>query len=178
MPRVQGAPIIIDDSPNMTMPEIRSKARRIKKQHDLGLLVIDYLQLMTSGKRVENRQVEVSEFSRQIKLLAKELEIPVVAISQLNRGSEQRTDKTPQLSDLRESGSIEQDADIVMLLNRPDAHGHGESDRPGEADIIVAKNRSGPVNRVAVSFQGHYSRFTPMARSAEPPPGAAAGDFY
>jgi replicative DNA helicase len=177
MPRVQGAPIIIDDSPNMTMPEIRSKARRIKKQHDLGLLVIDYLQLMTSGKRVENRQVEVSEFSRQIKLLAKELEIPVVAISQLNRGSEQRTDKTPQLSDLRESGSIEQDADIVMLLNRPDAHGHGESDRPGEADIIIAKNRSGPVNRVAVSFQGHYSRFTPMARAAEPP-GAAAGDFF
>ena len=177
MPRVQGAPIIIDDSPNMTMPEIRSKARRIKKQHDLGLLVIDYLQLMTSGKRVENRQVEVSEFSRQIKLLAKELEIPVVAISQLNRGSEQRTDKTPQLSDLRESGSIEQDADIVMLLNRPDAHGHGESDRPGEADIIIAKNRSGPVNRVAVSFQGHYSRFTPMARTAEPP-GAAAGDFF
>ncbi|MGH3457301.1 replicative DNA helicase [Aeromicrobium sp.] len=175
--KVQGAPITIDDSPNMTMPEIRSKARRIKKQHGLGLLVIDYLQLMTSGKRVENRQVEVSEFSRQIKLLAKELEVPVVAISQLNRGSEQRTDKTPQLSDLRESGSIEQDADIVMLLNRPDAHGHGESERPGEADIIVAKNRSGPVNRVAVGFQGHYSRFTPMARDAEPP-GAAAGEFY
>jgi replicative DNA helicase len=162
----------------MTMPQIRSKARRIQKQYGLGLLVIDYLQLMTSGQKVENRQVEVSEFSRQIKLLAKELQVPVVAISQLNRGSEQRTDKTPQLSDLRESGSIEQDADIVMLLNRPDAHGHGESDRPGEADIIVAKNRSGPVNRVAVSFQGHYSRFTPMARSAEPPPGAAAGDFY
>ena len=176
--KVQGAPIVIDDSPNMTMPEIRSKARRIKKQYGLGLIVIDYLQLMTSGKRVENRQVEVSEFSRQIKLLAKELKVPVVAISQLNRGSEQRTDKTPQLSDLRESGSIEQDADIVLLLNRPDAHGAGESERPGEADIIIAKNRSGPVNRVAVSFQGHYSRFTPMARDAEPPPGAAAGDFY
>jgi len=179
MPRVQAAPMVIDDSPNMTMPEIRSKARRIKKQYGLGFLVIDYLQLMTSGKRVENRQVEVSEFSRQIKLLAKELDVPVVAISQLNRGSEQRTDKTPQLSDLRESGSIEQDADIVLLLNRPDAHGAGESDRPGEADIIIAKNRSGPVNRVAVSFQGHYSRFTPMARdAAEPATGAAAGDFY
>jgi replicative DNA helicase len=139
--------------------------------------VIDYLQLLTSGKRVENRHVEVSEFSRQIKLMAKELELPVIAISQLNRGSEQRTDKTPQLSDLRESGSIEQDADIVMLLNRPDAHGAGESERPGEADIILAKNRSGPVNKVAVSFQGHYSRFTPMARDAEPP-GAAAGDFF
>lgn len=177
MPRVQSAPLVIDDSPNMTMPEIRSKARRIKKQHGLDFMVIDYLQLMTSGKKVENRQVEVSEFSRQIKLLAKELEIPIVAISQLNRGSEQRTDKTPMLSDLRESGSIEQDADIVMLLNRPDASGAGESDRPGEADIIIAKNRSGPVNRVAVSFQGHYSRFTPMAREAEPP-GAAAGDYF
>ena len=179
MTRVQSAPITIDDSPNMTMPEIRSKARRIAKAAEgkLGLIVLDYLQLMTSGKKVENRQVEVSEFSRQIKLLAKELGVPIVAISQLNRGSEQRTDKRPQLSDLRESGSIEQDADIVMLLNRPDTHGAGESERPGEADIIVAKNRSGPVSSVAVSFQGHYSRFTPMAREAEVP-GAAAGEFY
>lgn len=177
--KVQSAPIVIDDSPNMTMPEIRSKARRIKKQHGLGLIVLDYLQLMTSGKRVENRQVEVSEFSRQIKLLAKELECPIVAISQLNRGSEQRTDKTPQLSDLRESGSIEQDADVVLLLNRPDAHGSGESERPGEADIIIAKNRSGPTNRVLVTFQGHYSKFAPMAREEEPPAGgAAAADFY
>ena len=175
---VQAAPIIIDDSPNMTLPEIRSKARRIKKQHGLDFIVLDYLQLMTSGKRVENRQVEVSEFSRQIKLLAKELEIPVVAISQLNRGSEQRTDKTPQLSDLRESGSIEQDADIVMLLNRPDQNSTGESERPGEGDIIVAKNRSGPVNRVAVLFQGHYSRFMPMAHDIEPDSGgASAADF-
>lgn len=178
MATVQAAPIVIDDSPNMTMPEIRSKARRIKKQHGLDFIVLDYLQLMTSGKKVESRQVEVSEFSRHIKLLAKELELPVVAISQLNRGSEQRTDKTPQLSDLRESGSIEQDADIVMLLNRPDAHGAGESERPGEADIIVAKNRSGPVNKVAVSFQGHYSRFTPMAREPEAASGGASGaDF-
>ncbi|MGZ5368444.1 MAG: replicative DNA helicase [Aeromicrobium sp.] len=177
MPKVQSANIVIDDSPNMTMPEIRSKARRIKKMHGLDYVVIDYLQLMTSGKKVENRQVEVSEFSRQIKLLAKELEVPIVAISQLNRGSEQRTDKTPVLSDLRESGSIEQDADIVMLLNRPDAHSHGESERPGEADIIIAKNRSGPTNKVSVSFQGHYSRFVPMAAEADS--GArAAGDFY
>ncbi|MGZ8717905.1 MAG: replicative DNA helicase, partial [Aeromicrobium sp.] len=177
MPKVQSANIVIDDSPNMTMPEIRSKARRIKKMHGLDFVVIDYLQLMTSGKKVENRQVEVSEFSRQIKLLAKELEVPIVAISQLNRGSEQRTDKTPVLSDLRESGSIEQDADIVMLLNRPDAHSHGESERPGEADIIIAKNRSGPTNKVSVSFQGHYSRFVPMAAEADS--GArAAGDFY
>lgn len=166
--RVQNAPIIVDDSPNMTMGEIRTKARRIKKDHGLDFMVIDYLQLMTSGKRVESRQVEVSEFSRSIKLLAKELDIPVVAISQLNRGSEQRTDKTPQLSDLRESGSIEQDADIVLLLNRPDAHSHGESERPGEADIIIAKNRSGPVSKLSVSFQGHYSRFVPMANDSPP----------
>lgn len=177
--KVQSASIVIDDSPNMTMAQIRSKARRIQKQHGLDLIVLDYLQLMTSGKRVESRQVEVSEFSRQIKLLAKELEIPIIAISQLNRGSEQRTDKTPQLSDLRESGSIEQDADIVMLLNRPDATGAGESERPGEADIIVAKNRSGPVNKVGVVFQGHYSRFAPAARDVEPPDGGgvSASDF-
>jgi replicative DNA helicase len=175
MPRVQSAPILIDDSPNLTMPEIRAKARRMRKQHGVGLIVIDYLQLMTSGRRVENRQVEVSEFSRQIKLLAKELEVPVVAISQLNRGSEQRTDKKPQLSDLRESGSIEQDADIVMMVHRPEMY--GESEREGEADIIVAKNRSGPTSGgIAVGFQGHYSRFVPMARQSTPPP--PSGDFF
>lgn len=176
--RVQIAPILIDDSPNMTMPQIRAKARRMKKQSDIGLIVIDYLQLMTSGKRVENRQVEVSEFSRQIKLLAKELQIPVVAISQLNRGSEQRTDKKPQLADLRESGSIEQDADIVLLVSRPELH--GETEREGEADLIVAKNRSGPAgSTIAVAFQGRYSRFVPMARQAGPPMVAAgAGDFF
>jgi len=176
MPRVQRGPILIDDSPNLTMPEIRSKARRMKKEHNIGLIVIDYLQLMSSGKRVENRQVEVSEFSRQIKLLAKELELPVVAISQLNRASEQAGDKKPQLSQLRESGSIEQDADIVILLNRPDMH--GESEREGEADLIVAKNRSGPTHGgIAVAFQGRYSRFAPMAVQSTPPP-AASGDFF
>ncbi len=184
--KVNGAPIVIDDSPNMTMPEIRAKARRIQKEHGLGLLVIDYLQLMTSGKKVENRQVEVSEFSRQIKLLAKELNVPIVAISQLNRGSEQRTDKTPMISDLRESGSIEQDADVVLLLHRGQRDGDesggapadGPRERIGEADIIVAKNRSGPTTKVAVSFQGHYSRFTPMAQDDGGAPAAAAGDFF
>ncbi|HEY2088679.1 MAG TPA: replicative DNA helicase, partial [Mycobacterium sp.] len=121
MAKISEAPLFVDDSPNLTMMEIRAKARRLKQRHDLKLLVVDYLQLMTSGRRVESRQQEVSEFSRQIKLLAKELEIPVVAISQLNRGPEQRTDKRPMLSDLRESGSIEQDADMVILLHRPDA---------------------------------------------------------
>jgi replicative DNA helicase len=175
MPRVQSAPILIDDSPNLTMPEIRGKARRMRKQHGIGLVVIDYLQLMTSGKRVENRQVEVSEFSRQIKLLAKELEIPVVAISQLNRMSEQGGDKKPQLSNLRESGSIEQDADIVLLVHRPELY--GDDERKGEADLIVAKNRSGPTDGgIAVGFQGHYSRFVPMAKQSTPPP--PSGDFF
>src|SRR5699024_10030327 len=116
MGRISEAPLFIDDSPNMSLMEIRAKCRRLKQRHDLKLAVIDYLQLMTSGKRVESRQQEVSEFSRALKLLAKELEVPVIALSQLNRGPEQRTDKKPAMSDLRESGSIEQDADMVILL--------------------------------------------------------------
>lgn len=163
MSEISEAPLYIDDSPNLTMMEIRAKARRLKQKADLRLVVIDYLQLMTSGKKVESRQQEVSEFSRQIKLLAKELEVPVVAMSQLNRGPEQRTDKKPQLSDLRESGSIEQDADMVVLLHRPDAF---ESDDPrgGEADLIVAKHRAGPTRTVTVAHQLHLSRFANMAK--------------
>ncbi len=162
MGEVSQAPLFIDDSPNMTMMEIRAKARRLKQRHDLKLIVIDYLQLMSSGKKVESRQLEVSEFSRQIKLLAKELELPVVALSQLNRGPEQRSDKRPMMSDLRESGSIEQDADLVVLLHREDAY-ERESERLGEADLIVAKHRNGQTKDVTVSFQGHYSRFVDMA---------------
>ena len=159
---VSEAPLFIDDSPNMTLMEIRAKCRRLKQRHDLRLVVVDYLQLMTSGKRVESRQQEVSEFSRSLKLLAKELEVPVIAISQLNRGPEQRTDKRPMLSDLRESGSLEQDADMVVLLHREDAY-EKESPRAGEADFIVAKHRNGPTATVTVAFQGHYSRFVDMA---------------
>jgi replicative DNA helicase len=117
---------------------------------------------MSSPKRVENRQQEVSEMSRSLKLLAKEIEVPVIALSQLNRGPEQRTDKKPMLSDLRESGSIEQDADVVILLHREDAY-ERESPRAGEADLIVAKHRNGPTATVTVAFQGHYSRFVDMA---------------
>ncbi len=160
---VSEAPLFIDDSPNMTLMEIRAKCRRLKQRHDLRLVVVDYMQLMTSGKRVESRQQEVSEFSRSLKLLAKELEVPVVAISQLNRGPEQRTDKKPMLSDLRESGSLEQDADMVVLLHREDAY-ERESPRAGEADFIVAKHRNGPTATVTVAFQGHYSRFVDMAQ--------------
>jgi replicative DNA helicase len=162
--QINEAPLFIDDSPNLTMMEIRAKARRLKQRFDLKLLVIDYLQLMTSGRKVESRQVEVSEFSRSLKLLAKELEIPVVAIAQLNRSSEQRQDKRPMLSDLRESGSLEQDADMVILLHRDDAY-ERESPRSGEADLILAKHRNGPTANITVAFQGHYSRFVDMAQS-------------
>ena len=164
MSSVSEAPLFIDDSPNMSMMEIRAKCRRLKQRHDLRLVVVDYLQLMTSGKRVESRQQEVSEFSRSLKPLAKELDVPVVAISQLNRGPEQRTDKRPMMSDLRESGAIEQDADMVILLHREDQY-ERESPRVGEADLIVAKHRNGPTSTVTVAFQGHYSRFVDMAHT-------------
>jgi len=119
--------------------------------------------LMTSGKRVESRQQEVSEFSRALKLLSKELQVPVVALSQLNRGPEQRSDRKPQLSDLRESGSLEQDADMVILLHRDGAY-EKDNPRAGEADLIVAKHRNGPTDTIVVGFQGHYSRFADMPR--------------
>ncbi|GAA1186992.1 replicative DNA helicase [Ornithinimicrobium humiphilum] len=160
--RIHDAPLFIDDSPNMSLMEIRAKCRRLKQQHNLKLVIVDYLQLMSSGKRVESRQQEVAEFSRALKLLAKELEVPLIALSQLNRGPEQRTDKKPQMSDLRESGSIEQDADVVILLHRESLY-ERESQREGEADVIVAKHRNGPTDTIVVAFQGHYSRFTNMA---------------
>ena len=163
MGEISDAPLFIDDSPNLSLMEIRAKSRRLKQRHDLKLIVIDYLQLMTSGKRVENRQQEVSEFSRQLKLLAKELNVPVVAISQLNRSPEQRSDKKPMLSDLRESGSIEQDADVVILLHRDDLY--DSQNRSGEADLIVAKHRNGPTRTITVSAQLHLARFTDMAAS-------------
>ncbi|HCA73813.1 replicative DNA helicase [Bifidobacterium sp. UBA6881] len=158
--KLRSAPLFIDDSPNMSLMEIRAKCRRLKQTNDLKLVVIDYLQLMTSGKAVESRQQEVSDFSRALKLLAKELEVPVVALSQLNRGPEMRQDKRPQLSDLRESGSIEQDADVVFLVHRPDAY--DKEDRPGEADIIMAKHRNGPTDTFHLAFLGAYSKFKDM----------------
>jgi len=166
MPELNDAPLYIDDSPNLSMMEIRAKCRRLKQRNDLRMVVIDYLQLMQTGgsRRPESRQQEVSEMSRSLKLLAKELELPVIALSQLNRGPEQRTDKKPMVSDLRESGSIEQDADMVILLHREDAY-EKESPRAGEADLIVAKHRNGPTATITVAFQGHYSRFVDMANS-------------
>ena len=156
------APLFIDDSAALTMMELRAKCRRLKQRHGLGLVIVDYLQLMQPSKRVENRQQEVSEISRSLKLLAKELAVPVIAISQLSRQTEARSDKKPMLSDLRESGALEQDADMVMFIYREDLYDQ-ESPRKGEADLIVAKHRNGPTDTVVVTFQGQYSRFAPMA---------------
>ncbi|MDY5133194.1 replicative DNA helicase [Actinotignum urinale] len=163
MERVEKAPLLVDDSPNLTLGEIRAKTRRLKQQHDIQLVVIDYLQLLSSGGRTpESRQQEVSEFSRSIKLLAKELEIPIVAVAQLNRDSERRNDKRPQVSDLRESGSLEQDADVVLLIHREDMYSQ-DDDVKGMAEIIVGKQRSGPTGSIQVAFQGHYARFANLA---------------
>ena len=157
--KISQAPLIVDDSPNMTMGEIRAKSRRMKQQHGIQLIVIDYLQLLTSGgKAVESRQQEVSEFSRSIKLLAKELEIPIVAVAQLNRDSERRNDRRPQVADLRESGSLEQDADVVLLIHRDDMF-NKDSDRRGLTEIIIGKQRSGPTGTLELEFQGQYARF-------------------
>jgi replicative DNA helicase len=162
VPDLVGAPLWIDDSPHTTLMDIRAKCRRLKQRHGLRLVVIDYLQLMTAARSAPTRQQEVSEMSRSLKLLAKELDVPVVALSQLNRGPEQRQDKKPMLSDLRESGAVEQDSDVVILLHREDAY-ERESPRAGEADLIVAKHRHGPTATVTVAHQGHYSRFVDMA---------------
>lgn len=159
--QINDAPLYIDDSPNMTLVEIRAKCRRLTQRVPLKMIVIDYIQLMTSGKKVESRQQEVSEFSRALKLLAKELNVPVIAISQLNRNSEQTKDKKPEISQLRESGSLEQDADVVILLHR-EAIGEREHPRAGEADLILAKQRNGPTGTIVVAFQGQYSRFMDM----------------
>ncbi|MEY4418462.1 MAG: replicative helicase [Actinomycetota bacterium] len=154
---ISSAPLIIDDSPNLNIVEIRAKCRRMLKEYDLKLVIIDYIQLMTSGKKVENRQQEVSEFSRSLKLLAKELKVPVVALSQLNRKSEEGSNKRPELSQLRESGSLEQDADVVVLIHRE--FNPQENTRAGEAELILAKQRNGPTGSSSVLFQGQYSRF-------------------
>jgi replicative DNA helicase len=162
---VHDAPLVIDVTPNLTSIDVRTKARRVKQKQGLDLVVVDYLQLMGSGgRRAENRQLEVSEISRNLKLLAGELDVPVVALSQLNRGPEQRSDKKPALSDLRESGAIENDADMVILIHREDAY-EREHARAGEADLIVAKHRGGALTTITVASQLHKSKFVDMAAS-------------
>jgi replicative DNA helicase len=158
------APIYVDDTGSITMMEIRSKARRLKsKQPDLGLLIVDYLQLMTSGTTAENRVQEVSQISRALKVLARDLEVPILALSQLSRAVEQRHDKRPILSDLRESGSLEQDADIVCFIYRDEYYGGEESDQQGLAEVIVAKHRNGPTDTVKLSFLKRYAKFADLA---------------
>jgi len=158
-------PLFLDDNPQVTVMEIRAKARRIKSQHGgLGLIMIDYLQLMSGNGTSENRQLEVSEISRNLKVLARELEVPIVALSQLSRNLEARADKRPMLADLRESGSLEQDADVVMFLYRDEVY-NPESPDKGSAEVIVAKHRSGPIGTKRLVFLGQYTRFDNAARS-------------
>jgi replicative DNA helicase len=163
--RLGEAPIYIDDNPNVTIMEIRAKARRLKSRvGDLGLVAIDYVQLMTGRSSAESRQVEVSEISRGLKILARELETPVIALAQLNRQLEARADKRPMLSDLRESGSLEQDADVVLFLYRDDVYNPDSPDR-GTAEVLVAKHRSGPTGKVRLAWLDHYTKFANMART-------------
>lgn len=160
-PKIQESRLLFEDRALQSPMELRSLVRQLVKQQGLGFLVIDYLQLMSSGRRVESRQVEVAEFSRQIKLLAKELEIPILALSQLNRQTETRATRKPELSDLRESGSLEQDADVVIMLHRPEFY--DPNDAPGEAIAHVIKNRDGETGVVRLAFQGHFSRFANLS---------------
>jgi replicative DNA helicase len=161
--KLMKSPIYVDDTGSITMMELRSKARRLKsKEPNLGLIVVDYLQLMTSGGSTESRVQEVSQISRQLKVLARDLEIPIIALSQLSRAVEQRHDKRPILSDLRESGSIEQDADIVAFVYRDDYYNE-DSDQQGLAELIVAKHRNGPTDAVKLSFLKRYAKFADLA---------------
>ncbi len=158
------APLFIDDNANLTVMEIRAKARRLKSREGLGLIVVDYLQLMSGHGPAENRQVEVSEISRGLKILARELGVPVVARSQLSRGLEARADKRPALADLRESGSLEQDADVVLFIYRDEVYNKDSADR-GTAEIIIAKHRNGPTGTTQLAFLDHFTRFANMARA-------------
>jgi replicative DNA helicase len=163
MGRLAEAPIFIDDSANITLVEIRAKCRRLKAKRGLGLVIVDYLQLMQSPRKSENRQQEVSEISRNLKILARELEVPVLCASQLNRGVEMRADKRPLLGDLRESGSIEQDADLVMFLYRDEVYNR-DSEARGEAELIIAKHRNGPTDTVKLAFMNQYTKFASLAK--------------
>jgi replicative DNA helicase len=165
---LQSAKVFIDDNPSLTVMDVRARARRIKQQNgDLGVVIIDYLQLMSSRGRAENRQVEVSDMSRSLKILARELGCPVIALSQLSRKLEDRADKRPMMSDLRESGSLEQDADVVLFLFRPEQYGEVANDKKSEAEIIVGKNRNGPTRTAHLTWRGEFARFDNVAEARE-----------
>ena len=165
MAQLTGAPIYIDESPALTPTELRARARRLKRERGLGLIVVDYLQLMQVSGTKENRATEISEISRSLKALAKELQVPVVALSQLNRAVEQRTDKKPVMSDLRESGAIEQDSDVILLIYREEVYDPNTT-RRGVADIIIAKQRNGPIGEIQLTFLGEYTRFENLVAEA------------
>lgn len=164
--KLSEAPIFIDDSPGISILELRAKARRMKAQHDVQIVILDYLQLMKGPANVDNRQQEISEISRSIKALARELSVPIIAVSQLSRAVEQRADRRPQLSDLRESGAIEQDADLVILLLREEYYNPTDENR-GIAEAIIAKQRNGPVGAVKLAFISEFARFENLARKEE-----------
>jgi replicative DNA helicase len=162
--KLMKAPIYVDDTGSITMMELRSKARRLKsREPKLGMIIVDYLQLMTSGANAENRVQEVSQISRNLKVLARDLDVPILALSQLSRAVEQRTDKRPLLSDLRESGSIEQDADLVFFVYRDEYYNPEDSESQGLAEVILAKHRNGPTDTVKLSFLRRYAKFADLA---------------
>ena len=161
--RLTEAPIFIDDSSDINVLEMRAKARRLKMEHGLSLVIVDYLQLMRGRASFERREQEISDISRSLKSLAKELDVPVIALSQLNRGVELRTDKRPTLADLRESGAIEQDADVILFLYRDEVYDKHNQDKRGKAEAIVAKQRNGPTGLVNLTYLDYCTRFTPAA---------------
>lgn len=162
--RLAEAPIFIDDTPNITIMELRAKARRLMAREKLGLIIVDYLQLMQGHKKADSRQQEISEISRALKILGRELNVPIIAVSQLSRAVEQRQDKRPMLSDLRESGAIEQDADVVIFIYRDDYY-NKESSEKGVAEIIISKHRNGPTGTVRLVFLEHYTKFADLAKN-------------
>lgn len=161
--RLSEAGIFVDETAALSPLELRSRARRLKREHDIGLIVIDYLQLMRGNTATANRTEEISEISRSLKALAKELEVPVIALSQLNRSLEQRPDKRPKMSDLRESGAIEQDADLILFIYRDEVY-HPDSDQKGVAEVIIGKQRNGPIGKILLTFMGEFTRFESMAQ--------------
>lgn len=167
---VSDSPMYIDDTPAINTLEIRAKARRLKKEANLGLIIVDYLQLMKGATKTDSREKEISEISRSLKALAKELRLPVIALSQLNRKVEERPNKRPQLADLRESGAIEQDADVILFVYRDEVYNKSpENPKKGEAELIVGKQRNGPIGLVTCHFDSNYSSFRPLTRQEEPP---------
>ena len=156
--------LMIDDTPGISISELRSKCRKLKLEHGLSMIIIDYLQLMSGSGRSDSRQQEISDISRALKSVARELNVPVLALSQLSRAVEQRPDHRPMLSDLRESGAIEQDADVVMFIYRDDYYNH-DTDRKGVSEIIIAKQRNGPIGTVELAWLPEYTKFANLERS-------------